>query len=115
VTPNRVAGYHEATEDIDVSWVIIHKGMLLTFDPLVVEQIVERYTPVHANEVFVIFSKDSSLTEYDKKSPHILAFFEKVSELRERSVGEVSNDLKRDMVYVGDYRALTKGSVSDLL
>jgi len=124
--PNRVVSYPEVTEDIDVSWVIIHKGMLLAFDPLVVEQIVERYTPVYANEVFVIFSKGSSLAEYDKKSPHILAFFEKVSELREKNMGKVSDFLKshldrnsnaltyvstqgkRDMIYLGNHRALTK-------
>ena len=90
------------------------------------EQIVERYTPVYANEVFVIFSKGSSLAEYDKKSPHILAFFEKVSELREKNMGKVSDFLKshldrysnaltyvstqgkRDMIYLGNHRALTK-------
>lgn len=124
--PNKIICYSDVTKYIDVPWMIIHKGMLGEFDFLIIEQVVESYALVYANEVFVIFSKNSSLTEFDKKSPHVQAFFEKVSELREENMGKVSDSLKfhlnsisntltdinargkRDMVYQGNYRALTK-------
>ncbi len=53
VLPNRVISYPEAPEIISVPWVIIHKGMLSVFDPLIVKQVIDNYSLVYANEVFV--------------------------------------------------------------
>ncbi len=84
------------------------------------------FTELSLRYLFVIFSNKFSLTEFDKKSPHVWAFFEKVSELGENNMSKVSDSLKchlnsistaladiyarekRDMVYMGNYRALTK-------
>jgi hypothetical protein len=70
-------------------WIVIHKGMIPEIWSGHLTKMVRRYTPVFANEVFVVFSTRADLPCYDRRSPHIKSLWERIS-LRNRIMYRVS-------------------------
>jgi len=59
-----------------VSWVLIHKGMMDKLNQPVLQAIGEQFKPVFANDVFVVFSNRPDLHFQGKESdPHLQAFW----------------------------------------
>lgn len=65
-------------------WVLLHKGRLLKVAPSVMEEVCRSFTPVFANEVFVLFSSPkavrSQATTSIRRSPHVQALLAKLRE-----------------------------------
>lgn len=65
------------TENLEpFSWVIIHKGMIETLEYEFLEIILERYAPVFANEVFVVFTFLNNMSRLNNNDVHLKAFLE---------------------------------------
>ncbi|EFA70531.1 FkbM family methyltransferase [Cylindrospermopsis raciborskii] len=62
------------------SWIVIHKGMMETLEYSFLETISEKYAPVFANEVFVIFTNKPMKKTKDDNS-HLKPFWEKMKSL----------------------------------
>ncbi len=73
VLPGKVYSYSSG-HSVDFQWAVIHKGMLADIKSLILKRVIKSYTPVFANEVFVVFSNRTDLPEVDLASPHIVSF-----------------------------------------
>ncbi|MDB9319774.1 MULTISPECIES: class I SAM-dependent methyltransferase [Cyanophyceae] len=71
------------SELTNYQWVVIHKGMMDELDYLFLNQIVEEFIPVFANEVFVVFSKEPKLFKIDEALDHWQAF---INNMRDQEV-----------------------------
>lgn len=76
--PEKTSPYSSAYTEISFQWAVIHKDMLKEIDNATLKRITKEFIPVFANEVFVIFSTHKELPEVDRRSPHIISFWEKV-------------------------------------
>ncbi|MBW4561744.1 MAG: FkbM family methyltransferase [Mojavia pulchra JT2-VF2] len=62
----------------ECQWFVIHKGMMETIGYTFLKNIVNKFIPVFANEVFVIFSQQSDLPALKSDFIHIKSFLEKM-------------------------------------
>lgn len=56
-------------------WVVVHKGMVESVDAIILKLITQRYTPVYANDVFVVFSLHKHLPSIHYLSPHVKSLY----------------------------------------
>ncbi|MBG1270759.1 FkbM family methyltransferase [Nostoc sp. WHI] len=63
----------------DFQWVIIHKGMMENLEYAFLDKVVNEYNPVFANEVFVIFTKHTSIVALNHDFIHLQNFWEKIN------------------------------------
>ena len=56
---------------------VIHKGMLGTINYGLLKDVVKKFKPVFANEVFVVFLTHEEMSEVDRKASNIHFFWEK--------------------------------------
>lgn len=80
---------------VDFKWAVIHKGEISNIGEDYLKEIVAEFTPVFANTVFVVFSKDDGVAPIDKNNKHMVVFWKKIdSKLKRSSVRDTSNNLK---------------------
>jgi hypothetical protein len=56
-------------------WVVVHKGMVEAVDAMLLPLLTQRYTPVYANDVFVVFSLHKHLPTVNFLSPHVKSLY----------------------------------------
>ncbi|MGF1542258.1 MAG: hypothetical protein ACFCU5_17740 [Pleurocapsa sp.] len=62
--------FSQADNTNDFQWVVVHKGRLNEINFSFLEQIAQNFSPVFANEVFVVFSSYQSWEKIDENSSH---------------------------------------------
>lgn len=62
-------------EQEKINWVIIHKGMLEKINSSWLDNIVQNWKAVFANEVFIIFSNLENIPHISNSSPHLVSFY----------------------------------------
>ncbi|MHC5610772.1 MAG: FkbM family methyltransferase [Nostoc sp.] len=80
----------------DFQWVIIHKGMMDNLEYAFLNKVVNEYNPVFANEVFVIFTKHTSLVALNYNFIHLRKFWEKIN-LLNNQYAKLKNSLPKDL------------------
>mgnify|MGYP006424141681 FL=1 len=90
----------------DFQWVILHKGRLNKINSSFLERIAQSFSPVFANEVFVVFSSYKSLKMINKNSLHVKNLWEKIKDIAGNAKLE-KQSTNRSGAYLGDYRYLT--------
>jgi FkbM family methyltransferase len=63
-------------------WVIIHKGMIENIEYTFLDKVVNECHPVFANEVFVIFTYNTSISALNHDFIHLQSFWEKINLLK---------------------------------
>lgn len=115
----------------DIGWAVFHKGRLEEIEIQTLRYVHKFFTPVYANEVFVIFSNHKDLSEINSTSPHIKSYWEKIKRRRFESLKKIKikaismfknlfirtiretktiieNNGNRECIYLGDYKALSR-------
>lgn len=72
IIPNIIYSY-DSWQVNRFQWAVVHKGMTGQINQKLLQFIVNEFSPVFANEVFVIFIK-----RMDINSPHLISFFKKL-------------------------------------
>lgn len=72
---NPISDYRSFAKKGKPPWVVIHKGMVESIDALLLPLLLQRYTPVYANDVFVVFSLHKALPALPYLSPHVKALY----------------------------------------
>jgi hypothetical protein len=60
---------------VDANWVILHKGMIDKISSILFKLITRNFSPVFANEVFVVFSNRKQLAKIPYFSPHVRSLY----------------------------------------
>lgn len=77
--PQRVIPYGSITaEHGNFQWVAIHKGMMADLSRAFLSQLADDFTPVFANEVFVVFSTHQELSPLEGNHPHMTTFWDEL-------------------------------------
>lgn len=86
---------------------VVHKGDLEKHDLNCLQKMTEQYSPIYANEVFVIYGLSNHKTqEFEMK--HLDAFIDKLKYLTSRGFQKIDNIKSRPIAYLGNNKALTK-------
>ncbi|MBE9177867.1 sulfotransferase family 2 domain-containing protein [Oculatella sp. LEGE 06141] len=74
--PNPVEDYSAIFNGkMDFDWVVLHKGMMDKISSILLKLILRRFTPVFANEVFVVFSNRQDLPRLSYLSAHVRSVY----------------------------------------
>ncbi len=68
---NPISDYRTFVKKGGFPWVVVHKGMVEAVDTVVPKLVSQGYSPVYANDVFVIFSRHKQLPTSSLFSPHV--------------------------------------------
>jgi FkbM family methyltransferase len=79
----------------DFQWVIIHKGMMENIEYAFLDKILDKYFPIFANEVFVIFTNHTYMPKLDSNSIHLEFFWEKIK-LMKTIYSKLQSRLEKD-------------------
>ncbi len=72
---NPISDYRGFAKKGKPSWVVVHKGMVESVDAMLLPLLMQRYTPVYANDVFVVFSLHNHLPAISYLSPHVKSLY----------------------------------------
>ena len=88
------------TENLEpFSWVIIHKGMIETLEYEFLEIILERYAPVFANEVFVVFTFLNNMSRLNNNDVHLKGFLESFRGMYGRLKSGIEKQFVKNFIY----------------
>ncbi|MGB9715441.1 MAG: class I SAM-dependent methyltransferase [Thermodesulfovibrionales bacterium] len=79
-------------------WAIIHKGLMNELDFDILKYVTNKFIPVFANEVFVVFSDRRELNLVSPNSPHLKSFWEKTPIINFKNM---INRIKKQIVLTG--------------
>lgn len=68
---NPVADYRTFLQKGNSAWVVVHKGMVEAVDNLFPKLVAQGFSPVYANEVFVVFTTHRQIPQAGFLSPHV--------------------------------------------
>ena len=69
----------------DCNWAAIHKGLLDEISDVFLNAITNRFNPVFANEVFVVFTSFEKVSKLPVDSPHLVSFYNDLNERKKLS------------------------------
>jgi hypothetical protein len=79
----------------NLSWVVIHKGLLAEVHSISLKWTAKSCNPVFANEVFVIFSRCKALQKLDRNSLHLRSFWQTWQTLiRDQTLKDISPNIR---------------------
>lgn len=90
-----------------VEWIVVHKGMMEELGCEWLIEVIGNYTPVIANEVFILFAKSGEVQEI-KKSNHYISFLRRLKDILPSSVIEHECVTNHIPIYLGHGRALMR-------
>jgi hypothetical protein len=73
--PNSIADYTAFLKGGDFSWLVMHKGMIDSIDPMMPRLLQQGFAPVHANEVFVILTTRPDVPRANYLSAHVRSLY----------------------------------------
>lgn len=86
---------------------MVHKGELEKHDISCLQMLIEKYSPIYANEVFVIYGVSSHKSQ-EINMNHVNAFIDKFKYLTSRGFQQIDGIKPRPIAYLGNNKALTK-------
>ncbi len=80
--PGRICPYFSPVRgEVNYQWAVIHKGMIKSIELPLLKRITQSLVPVFANEIFVVFSTHSNLSQLPPDSLHMLFFWATLKEI----------------------------------
>jgi hypothetical protein len=73
--PNSIADYKAFLEKDSFSWLVVHKGMIESIDPMMPKLLRQGFVPVYANEVFVILTTRRDLPTANYLARHVRSLY----------------------------------------